>query len=89
MSDFEKVVTTIFGGILLLAVISVIVGRNSTAVAAIQAFGQALSSTVGAAVNPVSKSSTGASSSNGVNSFTSTMATFQNELDTLGPLGVL
>lgn len=82
MSEWEKLAVTIFGGILTIAVISVIVGRNSKAPAAIQAFGQALSSVVGAAVNPKSIGSSGVSSSsnNGSNAFTSALNGAENSL---------
>ena len=52
MDDATKVVTAIFGGIIAVAIISVVVGRDSQAVAAIQATTSGLANIVGAAVKP-------------------------------------
>lgn len=54
MSDVEQFLAVIFGSIITIAIVSVIVGKQSKAPQAIQAFGTALSSVVAAAVNPVS-----------------------------------
>jgi len=57
MDDLGKIVMAIFGGIIVIAIVSVVVGRKSQAPAAIQSLGTALSSVVAAAVNPVSAAS--------------------------------
>ena len=54
MDNFSSILLTIFGGIITLALVSVIVGRKSQAPQAIQAIGGAISNVVAAAVNPVS-----------------------------------
>jgi len=53
IGDIGKVVMTIFGGIITLAIVSEFVSRKSVAPQAIQAGGSALASVVAAAVNPV------------------------------------
>lgn len=67
MSEAEKLILTIFGGIIAIAVISVIVGRQSKAPAAISAIGGAMSSIVAAAVNPANNA--GNLGNNGANRF--------------------
>ena len=59
MQEAEKLIYTVFGGILAIAIISVIVGRQSKAPQAIQAFGSALANIVGAAVSPGNNVSNG------------------------------
>lgn len=54
MDNFTSILLTIFGGIITLAIVSVIVSRKSNAPQAIQAIGGAVSNIVAAAVNPVS-----------------------------------
>lgn len=58
MSDIGNALLAIVGGILTLAIISVIVGRNSKAPAAISATGALLSNVIAATVNPVSTAAT-------------------------------
>jgi hypothetical protein len=67
MSDFEKLATAIFGGIIIVAIVSVIVSRRSQAPAAIKAVGGVISSVVAAAVNPVTQQN--GSGNNGANVF--------------------
>lgn len=52
MDNVTKLVTAIFGGILFLAIVSVIVSRKSQAPQAIQAFSSGIANIVGAAVSP-------------------------------------
>lgn len=75
MDEWEKLMVTIFGGILTIAVVSVVVSRKSQTPEAISAFGGALSSVVSAAVNPQSVGSSGVSSqsNNGTNAFSSAL----------------
>jgi hypothetical protein len=54
MSDVEQFLAAIFGSVIVLAIVSVIVGKKSQAPAVINDFGSALSKVVAAAVNPVS-----------------------------------
>lgn len=54
MDDFTKLVTTVVGGIFVVAIAAVIVGRKSQAPQAIQSIGSAIGNIVAAAVNPVS-----------------------------------
>lgn len=54
MDDFTKIVTAIFGGVIIIAIAAVIVGRKSQAPQAIQSIGSAIGNIVAAAVNPVS-----------------------------------
>lgn len=54
MDDFTKLVSAIFSGIVLVAIVAVIVSKKSHAPQAIQAIGGAVSSIVASAVNPVS-----------------------------------
>lgn len=55
MSDLEQAFTAIFGGIVLLAIVSVIVSKKSQAPQAIQSIGSVVSNVVAAAVNPVTQ----------------------------------
>ena len=64
MDDVTKVVTAIFGGVITLAIISVIIGRNSKAPAAIQAAASAIGTVVAAAEGNAP------SGNNGLNAFT-------------------
>lgn len=54
MDDITKIITAVVGGIILVAIASVIVGRKSQAPQAIQAIGSSIGNIVAAAVNPVS-----------------------------------
>jgi hypothetical protein len=54
MDDLTKIITAVFGGVILIAIASVIVGRKSQAPQAIQSIGSAIGNIVAAAVNPVS-----------------------------------
>jgi hypothetical protein len=54
MDDFTSILTAIFGGVVVIAIASVIVSRKSQAPQAIQAIGSSIGSIVAAAVNPVS-----------------------------------
>jgi hypothetical protein len=54
MDDITKILTAIFGGVVVIALAAVIVGRKSQAPKAIQAIGSAIGNVVAAAVNPVS-----------------------------------
>lgn len=54
MDDLTKIITAIFGGVIVIAIVSVIVGRKSQAPQAIQAIGSSIGNIVAAAVNPVS-----------------------------------
>ena len=68
--DLAQAGLAIFGGIVTLAIISVIVGQRSTASQAISATGSAFASVINAAVNPVSNGGTGSINGNlGANSF--------------------
>jgi hypothetical protein len=58
MDDVTKVITAIFGGVLFLAIVSVIIGQKSQAPQVIQAGASALSNVIAAAVNPVTKAAT-------------------------------
>jgi flavin reductase (DIM6/NTAB) family NADH-FMN oxidoreductase RutF len=69
MDSVEKIVFAIFGGIITLAIIAVIVGKNSRAPEAIQAGGSFISNIVAAAVNPVNTASTNGNL--GLNTFSS------------------
>ena len=64
MQDLENFVLLIFGGILTVAIVSVLVGSNSKFPAAIQATSSGLSNIVGTAVN-----SANSPANNGSNSF--------------------
>lgn len=55
MDDISKIVVAFFGGIITVAIVSVIVSRKSQAPQAISAIGGAVSRVVAAAVNPVSQ----------------------------------
>jgi hypothetical protein len=69
MNDALQAVLAIVGGVITVAIISVIVGQKSQAPEAIQAAGSTLSNIIAAAVNPVTKS---ASNGNlGANTFSS------------------
>lgn len=52
MDDFTKIITAIFGGVLTLAIISVVISKKSAAPQAIQAISSGIANIVGAAVNP-------------------------------------
>lgn len=67
MGDFEKLIMAIFGGVLTLAIVSVIISKKSQAPQVIQASASALSNVIGAAVNPVQTSAT--NGNNGSNPF--------------------
>lgn len=54
MDDITKILTAIFGGVIIVAIAAVIVGRKSQAPQAIQSIGSAIGNIVAAAVNPVS-----------------------------------
>jgi len=54
MDDFTKIITAIFGGVILIAIAAVIVGKKSQAPQAIQSIGSAIGNIVASAVNPVS-----------------------------------
>lgn len=54
MDDVTKIITAIFGGVVLIAIASVIVGRKSQAPQAIQSVFSGIGNVVAAAVNPVS-----------------------------------
>lgn len=58
MEQIEKLVLTIFGGILTLAIISVIISRKSAAPEVISATSTGLSNVIAAAVNPQSTAMT-------------------------------
>lgn len=58
MTEIEKTVTAIFGGIIAIAIVAVIVSRNSNTTSVIGAASKALSSVVAAAVNPVTTAQT-------------------------------
>jgi hypothetical protein len=58
MQDVEKLVLAVFGGVITLAIISVIIGKNSKAPQAIQAISSGLANVVAAAANPVGTAST-------------------------------
>lgn len=58
MKDFATVLLTIVGGILTLALVAVIVGRNSKAPQAIAATGQFVSNVIAAAVDPAATADT-------------------------------
>jgi len=58
MENFGKIIYTIFGGVITLAIISVIISKKSEAPQVIQAGSSALANIVAAAVNPVNTSST-------------------------------
>lgn len=94
MSDIEKLFTAVFGGILTLAIISVIVGQKSQAPQAITAVAGGISRVVAAAVSPASTATNG---NNGSNTFStpgdvasfltqgeSTLASFSSQLGSLG-----
>lgn len=66
MTDAEKFFSVVFGGILTLAIVSVIVGQKSQAPAAISAVSSGISQVVGAAVSPAS-----VGANNGDNAFSS------------------
>lgn len=67
MADVEKLVMAIFGGVLTLAIISVIISKKSQAPQVIQASASALANVIGAAVNPVQTA--GTNGNNGLSSF--------------------
>lgn len=67
MDNVEKIVFAVFGGIIALAIVSVIVGRNSKAPEAISAFGSFVANIVGAAVAPINAPTSG---NLGTNAFT-------------------
>lgn len=54
MDDLTKILTAVFGGVVLIAIAAVIVSRKSQAPQAIQAIGSSIGNVVAAAVNPVS-----------------------------------
>jgi hypothetical protein len=54
MDDFTKIITAIFGGVVLIAIAAEIVSRKSQAPQAIQSIGSAIGNIVASAVNPVS-----------------------------------
>lgn len=58
MKDVENVLMAIFGGIIVLAIWSVVVSRKSQTPQVIQATSTALARVVSAAVNPISTAST-------------------------------
>lgn len=58
MGTVEKIILTIFGGIITLAIVSVVIGRNSRGPEVIQASGSFLSNIVAAAVAPINTAST-------------------------------
>lgn len=58
MDKAEKIVFAIFGGIITLAIIATVVGRNSKAPQVIQASGSFIGNIVGAAVAPINTAST-------------------------------
>lgn len=68
MGEFEKFFVTLFGGIITLAIISVVISRKGQAPAAITAISQGISSVVAAAVNPASTAVT--NGNNGSSAFT-------------------
>lgn len=58
MGNVDKLVMAIFGGVIILAIWSVVVSRKSQTPQVIQAASSALANVVAAAVNPVSTTST-------------------------------
>lgn len=54
MDDFTQLIATVFGGIAIIAIASVVVSRKSQAPQAIQAISSGIGNIVAAAVNPVS-----------------------------------
>jgi hypothetical protein len=68
MSAVEKIVFAVFGGIITLAIVAAIVGKNSQAPQVIAASGAFISNIVAAAVNPINTASTNGSL--GANTFT-------------------
>lgn len=53
MDDFTKLISVIFGGVVLIAIVSVIVSRQSQAPQAIRAISSGIGNVVAAAVQPV------------------------------------
>ena len=68
MSTLEKIIFAIFGGIVTVAIVSVIVGGKSRAPEAIQATGSFVANIVAAAVSPVNTAATNGNL--GANTFT-------------------
>lgn len=68
MEMADKIVMAIFGGIITLAIISVIVGQKSQAPKVIQASSSFIANIVAAAVNPVNTANTNGNL--GANNFT-------------------
>ena len=54
MDDITKILTAVFGGVIVIAIASVVVSHKSQAPQAIQAIGSSIGNIVAAAVNPVS-----------------------------------
>lgn len=90
MESLTKLALTVFGGIITLAIISVIIGRNSKAPQAISAISGGISNVIGAAVSPQSTETNG---NNGRNVYSSpekspmqTLADFQGAFDSVTAL---
>lgn len=80
MDDATKIITALFGGIVVIAIAAVIVGQKSQAPQAIQSIGSAVGSVVAAAVNPVS-AHYGYGNGSSTFSTPSTIATLGSTLD--------
>lgn len=86
MDNATKIITAVFGGILFLAIVSVIVSRKSQAPQAIQAISSGIANIVGAAVSPaaVNNGNNGTNmfsdptSSNGISSLGGALGTIQD-----------
>lgn len=68
MGEVSKLLLAVFGGILFLAIVSVIVGRNSKAPQAIASLSNGLAKVVAAAVQPVNTA--GQNGNNGTSTYT-------------------
>ncbi len=82
MEEFGKVIFAVFGGIITLAIVSVVLSKSSQSPQVIQAGSTALAAVVAAAVAPVSKAATNGNL--GANAFSSVAAPIN-----FGPFGGL
>jgi hypothetical protein len=84
MDKIGNVLLAVFGGILALAIVSVIVSRKSQSPQVLQAASSALANVVAAAVNPIATADTNGNLGN--NTFTTPGTVGGNPLNPLTPL---
>lgn len=94
MNDLVQGILAIVGGVITVAIISVIVSKNAQTPQVLQSAGGALSTVINAAVSPVNGSTGGGNGNNGLGSFTSFgslisgASNFSNMLNNFGGISI-